>query len=171
DCRNGGDERSGQHDAQHRVERGHADAGGSLDLASRHSGEAAAKDLGKIGRRVKAEAQDACGGRAESEPDRGAAGVDEKKLDQERRAAEELDERPEESVERRDFEPAEKRNREPKDEAKRAARGPAQDGDAETAQKRRRIMPELVQAHRPPAPASRRSATAPKPARQRLIAR
>ena len=126
----------------------HADADRRLDLADRHGGEAGAKDLGEIGRRVKAEAEDAGGGRAEPEPDRRAAGVEQEELHQKRRAAEDLDERPDEPVQRRDLQPTEKRDREPEGEAERAAGAPAEDGDAEAAEKRGRIMPESVQAHR-----------------------
>ena len=56
------------------------------------AGEAGAKDLGEIGRRVEAEADDARGRRAQPQADRRAAGVEQEELHQERRAAEDLDE-------------------------------------------------------------------------------
>ena len=145
---NGGDQRPGQRDPHQRVERRHADAHRRFDLAGRHGGEAGAKDLGEIGRRVEAEADDAGGRGAQSQADRRAAGVEEEELHQERRASEDLDERPERPVERRDPQPVQERDREPEQEAERAARAPAQDRDAKAAHKRGRIVPEQIRAHR-----------------------
>ena len=60
--------------------------------------------------------------------------------------------------------PVQERDREPQHQAERAARAPAADRDAEAADQRRQVAPQDVGVHRAPSAASRRSASAPKPA-------
>ena len=151
------------------VARRHADADRRLDLSDRHGGEAAAKDLGEVGRRVEREADNAGRRRAQLEPDIRSAGIEQEQLHQERRAAQHFD------VARSNqrsggTEAVKQRDEKADDEPDRPAEAPAQHGDAETADELGRVPPEDVKIHRAPS-GELRSASAPRPARQRLIAR